>query len=135
MTDDVLQGRRERVRVAHLDTASRDQSVPGQLEIQRGVDEDEVVLALLGELDLGSAPELERELREIEATKPRRILIDLRSLDFIDCAGIALIAQAQRSAHAAGHRLALRSGPGQVRRLFQLTGLVERFTFLDEPGA
>ncbi len=131
MTDDFLRGRHARVPVADGEIAYRDRPGPGQLGLRRHVDEHGIVLVLLGELDLGSAPELEQKLREIEATNPRRILIDLRSLAFMDCTGIALITQAQQSAHTNGHRLALRSEPGQVHRLFQLTGLVERFTFLD----
>jgi anti-sigma B factor antagonist len=136
MIGDAFQARRESVQVAKPDLAHpdpRDPRIPGQFEIQRRNDEHGTVLTLLGELDLGTAPELERVLRELEATNADRLLIDLRRLAFMDCAGIAILAQAQRSADANGHRLALQSGPGQVRRLLELTGLVERFTFLDRP--
>ena len=111
-------------------------AIPGQLEIQRHADAHGVVLALRGELDLVSAPELEHKLREIEETPPGRIVIDLRNLDFMDCTGISLMIRARESAHANGHLLALRRGPNQVQRLFQLTGLLDHFTFLDErpPG-
>jgi anti-sigma B factor antagonist len=107
-------------------------AMPGQLEIQRHADSHGVVLALRGELDLLSAPEFEQKRREIEATRPGRILIDLRNLDFMDCTGISLMIGAQQSAHANGHLLALRRGPNQVQRLFQLLGLLDHFTFLDE---
>jgi anti-sigma B factor antagonist len=106
-------------------------ALPGQLEIQRHADSHGVVLTLRGEIDLGSAPEFEQELREIQATQPGRILIDLRSLDFMDCTGISLLIRAQQSAEANGHLLALRRGPDQVHRLFELTGLLDHFTFLD----
>jgi anti-sigma B factor antagonist len=106
-------------------------ALPGHLEIQRDADAHGVVVALRGELDLGSAPHFQQELREIQEARPARILIDLRSLDFIDCTGIALMIRAQQSAHANGRRLALRRGPRQVQRLFQLTGLLDHFTFLD----
>jgi anti-sigma B factor antagonist len=106
-------------------------ALPRHLQIQRNADAHGVVIALRGELDLGSAPHFEQQLGEIQETPPGRILIDLRSLDFIDCTGIALMIRAQQSAHANGHRLALRRGPRQVQRLFQLTGLLDHFTFVD----
>jgi anti-sigma B factor antagonist len=102
-----------------------------QLEIRRHRDAEGIVLALQGELDLASAPELAQELRELEATDVRRILIDLRELRFMDATGISLMIRAQQSAEANGHRLALRRGAGQVQRLFQLTGVLGRFTFQD----
>jgi anti-sigma B factor antagonist len=98
---------------------------------RRRSDAHGVVLALDGELDLASAPGLEQELREIEATGPDRILIDLRGLRFMDCTGLAVMLRAQQSAEANGHQLALRRGPNQVQRLFELTELLEHFTFED----
>ncbi len=104
---------------------------PLHLEIQRHADSRGIVLALQGELDLGSAPRFEQELREMQETQPERIVIDLRSLDFMDCTGLALMVRAQQSVHTNRHLLALRRGPDQVQRLFQLTGLLDHFTFLD----
>jgi anti-sigma B factor antagonist len=104
---------------------------PRQLEIQRHTDLHGIVLALRGEMDLGSAPTFEQELRETQEAQPERIVIDLRSLDFMDCTGLALMVRAQQSAHTNGHLLALRPGPDQVQRLFQVTGLLDHFTFLD----
>jgi anti-sigma B factor antagonist len=89
----------------------------------------DVVLRLRGELDLASAPEFESALSEAMNAEPCRIIVDLHSLDFMDCTGISLLIRAQQSAHALGHKLVLRRGPAQVQRLFQLTGLREHFTF------
>jgi anti-sigma B factor antagonist len=108
-----------------------DVQIPGLFEIKRRRDGHGTVLALQGELDLASAPELELHLDEIEARSPGRILLDLRSLNFMDCTGVSLIVRAQQTARANGHLLALRRGPYQVQRLFQLTGLLEHLKFLD----
>ena len=58
--------------------------LPGQLVIEKTQQRDAVVLVLSGELDLASAPMLERELREAEATGPTRVVIDLGGLAFMD---------------------------------------------------
>jgi anti-sigma B factor antagonist len=109
----------------------RDAEPTGPLRIRRARDELGVVLELGGELDLASAPALERELSEIEHEKPGRILIDLSDVSFMDSTGLALMLRAQQSAQTNGHQLCLRPGSPQVQRLFEITGALERFTFLD----
>ncbi len=102
----------------------------GTLLIQRASDAQGVVLALIGELDLDTTPELDEQLRKIGA-EPRRLLIDLSGLEFMDSTGLGSIVRAQRFADSNGHRLTLRRGQHQVQRLFELTGVLERFTFED----
>jgi anti-sigma B factor antagonist len=104
---------------------------PRQLELDRREDPDGVVVTIHGELDLATMSELEWALHEIEATNPRRILLDLRGLDFMDGSGLSVMMSAARSAAASGHLLVLRRGPHQVQRLFDLTGLSDHFTFED----
>jgi anti-sigma B factor antagonist len=105
--------------------------VPGPFATERTSDGRGVSLALHGELDLGSAPELDRQLREIERTRPERLVIDLSGLRFMDSTGLASIVEAQRLAEADGRALVLRRPTNQVQRLFELTGIVDRFTFDD----
>jgi anti-sigma B factor antagonist len=102
---------------------------PGSIAIERLTDAQGVVVALHGELDLATARELELHLREIEATHPGRLLIDLTDLEFMDSTGLAVMIRAHQSAQTNGHRLAFRPGPPQVQRLFELTGMLDRFTF------
>jgi anti-sigma B factor antagonist len=108
-----------------------DAPVPEQLKVRRLTDAEGVVLVLAGELDLGSAPALEQQLDEIERATPQRLLMDLRHLRFMDSTGLALMIRAQQSADANGHRLAFRRGTAQVQRLFELSGVIDRFTFED----
>lgn len=111
--------------------ARYEEAIPGHLSIKREPDPHGIVLRLVGELDLASVRELDRQLRELEAASPGRLLIDLGGLDFMDSSGLALLIRAQQSANANGHRLTLRPGPAQVQRLFELTDAVDRFTFED----
>jgi anti-sigma B factor antagonist len=88
------------------------------------------VLALFGELDLASAPQLEYELAQAEATGVR-IVIDLSGLEFIDSSGLHMLLSANRRSKENGHELALRRGPRAVQRLFELTHTQEQFRFDD----
>ena len=103
----------------------------GRLTFQLSTDAEGVSLALAGELDLETVPELERELENIDETQLKRLVIDLRDLQFMDSTGLAAIIRAQRSAEANGHALVVRRGSGQVQRLFELTGMSERVTVED----
>lgn len=105
--------------------------VPESFEVRRLADAEGVVLRLSGELDLASAPALEQQLEEVAHANPARLLLDLRDLRFMDSTGLALMIRAQQSAEANGHRLAFRRGTAQVERLFELSGVLERFTFED----
>jgi stage II sporulation protein AA (anti-sigma F factor antagonist) len=109
--------------------ASHDVDKLGGLKIQRTNDDRGAILALAGELDLESASELDRQIQEVEESNVGRLLIDLGGLEFMDSSGLAVLVRAQRSARDNGHGLALRPGPTQVQRLFELTGLLERFAF------
>lgn len=90
-----------------------------------------IVLTLEGELDLASASKLEQELLSVEAGRPRRVVVDLGGLTFMDSTGMRTLALAQRRSLADSHELVLRRGPHQVQRVFELTGSQDTFTFED----
>jgi len=108
-----------------------DVPIPGPLRIDSRQDGDVTVVALDGELDLASAPELERELVRAEGDGPRRIVIDLGRLRFMDSTGLQSLLRARERATTNGYELALRRGPHQVQRVFELTKTVDAFAFED----
>src|SRR6185437_5193394 len=59
------------------------------------------VVAVGGELDIDSAPGLERELAPV-ADAGRHLILDLAGLRFCDCAGLSLFLRVQQRARAAG---------------------------------
>jgi anti-anti-sigma factor len=113
------------------DLALHDGQSDGLLEIRQIRDEQRVTLELSGELDLRSAPAFTRQLAAIQRETTGEVLLDLRNLEFMDSTGLRLIIQAHFAAQASGPRLHLRLGSPQVRRLFELTGVLDRFTFED----
>ena len=83
------------------------------------------VLAVRGELDLGTAPDLEPELQAALAA-PESVLIDLTECEFIDSTGIALIVRAWQRivAEDDGKRRLMIAGHGeQVGRVLEISGL------------
>lgn len=96
---------------------------PDQLTIERRNDRGSVTLSVHGEIDLASASLLEHNLEIAERSRPRRIVLDLAALDFIDSTGIHLLIKAQRRAASSGHGLILINVPPHAQRLFRVTGI------------
>jgi anti-sigma B factor antagonist len=90
------------------------------------------VIACIGELDRATVAALQDALSGAEADGGA-ITIDLGRLDFIDSCGLATILAVDRRLRASGARLRLVPGPHAVSRLFELTGLVDQFEFVDPP--
>jgi len=86
------------------------------------------IVAVRGELDLGTATDLEAPLEEAIASGDASVLIDLSACEFIDSTGIALIVRAwqrlDRAADGDGSgRVVICSDNEQVRRVLEITGL------------
>jgi anti-sigma B factor antagonist len=91
------------------------------------------VISVTGELDLASSPALEDELERIAASETSLVIVDLRSLEFMDSTGLSVLVRAHQKAEENGQSFALVRGPAQVQRLLSLTGVAERLTLVDNP--
>jgi anti-sigma B factor antagonist len=90
-----------------------------------------VLVRLSGELDLSTVPILDRRLREALDDGGRRLVIDLRGLEFMDSTGLTMLLRWGRGAQQDGYELELVRGDARVHRLFELTGLDAVFAFAD----
>lgn len=80
------------------------------------------VIAVRGELDLSTAPDLEGPLDAALDGGGSSVLIDLTACEFIDSTGIALIVRAWQQLDGDGS-LVLCSPNEQVRRVLDVSGL------------
>ena len=94
---------------------------------------DAYVIRLVGELDLGGCPDLELALAEAEQSQPRRIVLDLEELTFIDARGLRSLVNATRRSACNGNCLQITRGRGVVADMFRLTALDRRLP-LTEPA-
>ena len=103
--------------------------VPTPFDVQTEVLEDGIrAFTVKGELDLNTAPQLEKPLESAvaESNGDSSILIDLSSCEFIDSTGIALIVRAWQQVDRdgdAGGKLVLCCPNDQVQRLLKITGV------------
>jgi anti-anti-sigma factor len=102
------------------------------LSLHTHQESDCVRVAVSGELDLSSALVFEETLRSVEDdVQPRLLVLDLRSLKFMDSTGLRLILSAHARAIKSGRKLAIVEGGEAVRRIFKITGVLERLNFVD----
>jgi anti-sigma B factor antagonist len=84
------------------------------------------VVAVEGELDLASAPQLKRELADAVRAGSRRLIIDLSAVTFIDSTALGVLVSLQKNLHDDAH-LAIVGAEGDVLQIFELTGLDATF--------
>lgn len=82
----------------------------------------ERVIRLRGELDIESAPDLERVLLR---SRPacQRVMLDLAELKFMDSTGLRVLLRARAAADEGRWEIGLRNVPPTIRRLFDMTGV------------
>ena len=95
---------------------------------------DAVVIAPTGELDLATAGELERKLAEPIDAGVARIMIDLRGVEFLDCAGLHALLTAHAQAQRDNWELRIIPGPRAVQRIFEVTGTIDLLPFTTANG-
>jgi anti-anti-sigma factor len=102
---------------------------PGGLDVLTAEGEGAVTLTLRGELDLASVPALEERLAAIERGEPKRIVIDLSGLSFIDSSGLRVLLLADGRADEGGHELLFSQPTEPVHRVLEMTGALDLLRF------
>ena len=93
------------------------------------------VVTVMGEVDLATAPALERTLRGVAEGRTGELIVDLSGCRCLDSSGLrALIATRARLEHS-NQPLALVLSNASVLRIFQITGFDELFEIYPSLGA
>ena len=98
-------------------------------EIRRSVRNQWVVLAMTGELDLGTSPMLRQAVVAAVADGHNNLVIDLSGVDFIDSAGPGSVIGALRRVRSHDGHLLLVCSDQRVLRVFEMCDLDRVFTF------
>ena len=97
------------------------------MNVEIGIDRENrdgiELVALAGELDIATAPRVERELGDAFDATRRGLVLDLTDLSYFDSTGINLFAHTSRRAEMLGIKLAVVSPAPHLRRLIDLSGM------------
>jgi len=97
--------------------------------------DQEVLVALQGELRMASVATARRHLLQLARKGPKILVIDLAGVSTIDTAGIAILVEVLRAMHACGGKLRLTGLVDQVRRMVELTSLDQVLEVYDSKRA
>jgi anti-sigma B factor antagonist len=86
---------------------------------------DTATFALAGELDPHTAPMLADELDDAIGAGATTVVLQLAELTFIDSSGLRVVISAHRRLDEGDGRLVLRTPSDTVRRLLEITGLLD----------
>ncbi len=91
----------------------------------------QVVVAVRGELDVDTTPQLQQLLEDlIQGQGNMRVALDLRDLTFIDSTGVRALVRAQGTLRQ--RRLRLIGPTPHTRRVLDICGLTPMFTISDD---
>ena len=78
---------------------------------------------LRGELDLTSAPRLERLLNKLHRDGYQQLTLDMSGLDFLDASALSVFVRVDQALRAAGGELVLTRPSRMASRILSITGL------------
>ena len=93
------------------------------------------LVAVKGELDIATLPELEQVVRSLRSPDLERLVVDLREVAFLDSMSIEMLLRLHTELADAGAELLVVRGPRAVHRVFELTGLDQVLFMVDQPPA
>lgn len=88
---------------------------------------DEVVVSLNGEMDTHSARTVTDRVNEVVGNRVSSIVVDAAELQFLDSSGISELLRLRQRAVDGGGEFRVRATSTSVRRVLEITGLVELF--------
>lgn len=83
-----------------------------------------VIVSVTGDLDLWNAPALEQRLRRCLDQGSQWVVVDLSEAAFLDSSGLGALTNSKRRIERKGGRLVVINTDDQMRRVFELTGLM-----------
>jgi anti-anti-sigma factor len=94
-----------------------------------------VRLSLVGEVDMSVSDRIpEIVVEALAAHAPRRVEVDLRDLEFCDSSGLSALFAAKAAAEEAGAEFSVTKPHGMVRRVMEITGVLDALTGVEGPG-
>ncbi|HEV7193309.1 MAG TPA: STAS domain-containing protein [Jatrophihabitantaceae bacterium] len=88
------------------------------------------VVSIVGEVDLASAGQLRSAGRAAvtAAESGAQIVLDIRGVTFLDSTGVGALVDIVNAAAEKGTSVVLRSTPDRVRKILEITGVLDRFS-------
>ncbi|MFM9996076.1 MAG: STAS domain-containing protein [Phycisphaerales bacterium] len=93
--------------------------------------EGSIVVSPTGDVDLARSPALRGALREAQAGKPPRVVVDLSQVDYMDSSGVATLVEAYQIARRNSTKMVLCGLRDRVKSIFEIARLDTVFSITD----
>lgn len=104
-----------------FDRPARGRHFTGSTTMDHGL----VLITVSGEIDIATVTQFRALLLDAVAMGIPRVTVDMAGVSFMDARGLTVLATAAQRLRLSGSRLAVRSVPPHVYRLFEITGLTD----------
>jgi anti-sigma B factor antagonist len=118
----------ERVPELGSQPSLQDSRLPAPIEVSVSWIKDTALMVVVGEVDASSAAHLRQIFEEISLEVRGDVILDLGLVWFMDSTGLSFLVAAHKQLKSQGARLVVFSPTPQVRRIFQITGLMQVLT-------
>jgi anti-sigma B factor antagonist len=92
---------------------------------------DDTVLALIGDIDIHTAPQVRDHLAGLQSRGSTSIIVDLAGVNFLDSSALGALVAAHRDLAGAGGSLKLAAPRAHVLKVFRITRLSEVIPLFD----
>jgi len=106
-----------------------------EFHIDEWSDGDVPVIAVTGEIDVATAPQLRESLQSVIATGKTTIVLDLLGVTFLDSTALGVLVGALRRCRESGGDLQVVVAEPRILKIFEITGLTSVFTIVDSVSA
>lgn len=96
---------------------------------------DGVLLAPAGDIDLARSPVMRAQIAEVMKTSPKRLVIDLAGVPYMDSSGVATLVEALQGTRKSGAKLLLCGLSARVRSILEISRLDTVFTIVADRAA
>ena len=103
---------------------------PAPFGVERARDGATATVAIIGELDISTTPQLTGALASL-GPGYETLVVDLSRCTFFASSGISILLEKSHRAKEEGFELVVIKAPAEVQRMFDLAGLDDKLTFRD----
>lgn len=100
------------------------------IDIQIDKRDTAVVVSPKGDLDMSRSPALRNSLRAVQGDRPKTLVVNLASVEYMDSSGLATLVEAMKNAKNNSTRLVLCAMNQKVKALFEIARLHHYFNIV-----
>jgi anti-sigma B factor antagonist len=99
--------------------------------IEERIDQGVPIIAVIGEIDVATAPQLRERLHGVIAEGRATVVLDLLGVTFLDSTALGVLVGALKRCRELGGELHVVVADARIKKIFEITGLNKVFPLVD----